>query len=135
MRVAVYFNRHNKEWSVAEYKSRRCYGKKLSSAVSLLLKNTDCVVRETARQRVIESQRRGVHAWITGELVESNMDQPSWMNPVAISYNPFKCGWFHFIGSDLGCAVNGADEMYFAPDGRVYVGSKTMVDMTMGLTP
>lgn len=75
-------------------------GRVVGHCHSLMLQNVRFVVREGGRQRVLREQRKNVHAFVVGHIVESCFGAD--MNgtfPVHISYNPYKYGYF-FYGWD-----------------------------------
>ena len=97
MRVAMYRNLHaaiNQQdvyiYSVAEYKSRRSYGRKFPGAAgstqTAILANVDAVCqtqRRAAMARDGINRKRTVAAWVTGEPVESlsGLRLPISLNP------------------------------------------------------
>ena len=117
-KVAVYYNLNRGGWSIAEYKSPRCYGKVLGYAQSVTLTDCRCVVRESSRLTVIKDKRRQVHAWIVGTLVATDEAKPAQLES-AVSYNPFKCGHFYPVGDET-TEVSSAPKMFFSPNRKVY---------------
>jgi hypothetical protein len=85
MRVQVYYNRTRRIWSI------RKSGKVVRHDSELALRDCRMSVSEKARIRTVTTGRRGVHAWISGELLDAVPRQPGL---VEISYNPFKAGYF-----------------------------------------
>jgi hypothetical protein len=120
MIVAAYYNLHAKrsgrtdqQWSVCAAKTRRTRGAKLYAAASLTLADCTFVSQEGARQTVIATKQKSVHAWIVGERCEG---VPPDMAAVPISYNPYRSG--EFVRRDSGAAITYAAYVHFGSDGR-----------------
>jgi hypothetical protein len=120
MLVAAYYNLHARrsnrldiQWTVAAAKTRRSKGNKLYGAASLTLADCTFVSQEGARQTVIRTRVKSVHAWIVGERVDS---VPPGLVGVAVSYNPYVSG--ELRRRDNNATVNGAAFVHFGSDGR-----------------
>jgi hypothetical protein len=120
MIVAAYYNLHAKrsgrpdlQWSVCAAKTRRTRGTKLYAAASLTLRNCTFVSQEGARQKVIATKQKSVHAWIVGDLYEG---VPPELAAVPISYNPYRSG--EFVRRDNGAPISYAAYVHFGSDGR-----------------
>lgn len=94
-RVEVYWNLHKKIWSI------RHKGKVLGHNKLVRVANLQFVVQPAGRERVLREQRKNVHAFVRGELLEP----VEWGNRrlacqnckngwVEITYNPYKYSTF-----------------------------------------
>lgn len=79
--VFVYKNLHKDCWSVKQ--------DGLTKAHTTEINMWDCKFQVNAkgRQRVLDEQRKNVHAGIKGYIDEFDLDFP---NPVEVTYNPYK---------------------------------------------
>ena len=114
MKVQVYRNLHNGLISIQDLST----GLVVGHADAIDLKRADFIVREAGRQRVILEQRKNVHAFVRGEVVdvlnfkpfkgrESGIEDNSEWNctklqrgsllrtNTMVSYNPYKAP--HFV--------------------------------------
>lgn len=94
-RVEVYWNLHKKIWSV------RHKGKVLGHNELVIIDNPQFAVQPAGRDKVLKEQRKNVHAFVRGELLESI----EWGNHrlacqnckngwVEITYDPYKYSTF-----------------------------------------
>ena len=83
---------------------------------SLTLINCQLKIQEKARLKVVASGRRGVHAWITGELLDK---LPVHDQLIEIRYNPFISGQFFTRDNQL--PVWKARLVVFGTDGRCFI--------------
>lgn len=100
MRVEVYRNLHTGKMSV-----RECSGRVLAHEDTVLVLNPVFVVQPAGRAKVLQEQRKNVHAFVRGELVgfstkatcmtafidEEGHELGQWN---AATYNPYKAPWF-----------------------------------------
>ena len=102
----VYRNRTRARgcWSV------RDHGRVVGHAPALALAGCRLRVVETARQRVLRTGRREVHAWISGDLIEAVPPAGA----VLIGYRPEEAG---FRRRDTGAVVTTAPAVFFLEDG------------------
>jgi hypothetical protein len=108
--VHVYRNLHKHCWSV------RSKGKLVAQVNTIQLVNCTCHVREAARQIVIRTQCRSVHAYVKGII--HNDPLPNAPNGATIVYRPYVCG--NFFDPLTGLPVAAAPYMLFANTGKVY---------------
>ncbi len=92
MKVRVHFNLHRKDFSVVDPLT----GRVIRNTASINLRNVEFRVSEKARQKVISSGRRSVHAYAIGHTTEYFSEHRRLDTPV--TYNPYRCGWFHVKG-------------------------------------
>ena len=74
LHVRVYYNLHNRLWSVM----CRTSGKVIGHARWVHLRNVQFVVRQGGRKRVIETGRKNVHAFASG-----NLWRVAWVNQLS----------------------------------------------------
>lgn len=127
--VFCHYNIPVGDWVLSHYKSPRCAGRVRYYADSVVLDDCRFVVQEGQRQRAVREQRRQVHAWVTGRLVSANETQPV-TEHMRITYNPFRCGWFHPVGAD-NCVMHWVDRAYFDPHRHVWIAGDSAADFTM----
>tara|TARA_R100001224_G_scaffold28522_1_gene15547 strand:- start:11 stop:406 length:396 start_codon:yes stop_codon:yes gene_type:complete len=89
MRVEVYWNLHQRLWSV------RCVetGRVINHSQRLRLKDVTWVVQPAGRARVLKQQRKNVHAFARGTLVQDVQTWSSfssWDGVRSVMYNPYK---------------------------------------------
>ena len=116
--VKVYKNLHNGMLSVKQGNLVICHVK------NIILDNVKCIVSEKARQKVISTKQKNVHAFVVGNVKYINLDNASNLlaHPnISFSYNPYKYNYFYMkhdnnpvvilpseqvlIDSELGCFV------------------------------
>lgn len=116
--VKVYRNLHNGMLSVKQGNLVICHVK------NIILDNVSFSVSEKARQKVLSTKQKNVHAFITGNVKHINLDNASILSKyanISFSYNPYKYNYFYIkddnspvtiqeseqvlIDSELGCFV------------------------------
>ncbi len=110
MRLRVYRNLRRAVWSLQDPRT----GLLVEHRVSLVLLDVVFTVSETTRQRVIRRQRRTVHAYAVGTVV----DEPVREGGRRLHYNPFLAGSFLVDGEP----VTRADRVDFRQDGA-FIGA------------
>ena len=85
MRVEVYFNLHRKLWSVVDLST----GLVVEHVHEIAIANPVFTVQPAGRRKVIQQQRKNVHAFVRGERVER--PQVDAAAAAAVYYNPYKC--------------------------------------------
>lgn len=98
-KVFVYFNLHNKHWSVKHN------GKVIGHAKEVHIDNPEFRVSEAGRQRVLSEGVKNVHAGVVGTV--NARPEVSDSEKKRISYNPRKAA--HFVEKETGNPVHGAD--------------------------
>ncbi len=116
MRVHVYFNLRTKRWSI-----REPAGKVIGHAAYVELAATECRVQEGARQTVIRTRTRSVHAYVVGELIASGDTGPA-RSPgmFRVTYNPYRASYFHRADPSNPAPVCAAARMVFEADGSAW---------------
>ena len=115
--VQVYRNLHKKCWSI------RQDGKVLIHTGYVVLRNVEFKVQPAGRQKVLDEQRKNVHAYVKGYLIsasESNRitKDVEWTCDV-VSYNPYKhpyftCGEFEVVRAEIVDMDIDAEDMLLA---------------------
>lgn len=105
-RVRVHLNLHRGDWSISDPKT----GRVLRSATDVTLTGVTFRVSEATRQRIIDKQRRRVHAWAIGTLVSVDT-APDITGRDAVTYNPYRAPTFTRVD---GTPVLEVDEITFA---------------------
>lgn len=90
MKVEVYRNLHKKCYSVRDCKT----GRVILHKDVLMLENVKYVVRQAGRERVLKENRKNVHAFVRGKLID---ELPAWYYENnghwdfgSATYNPYK---------------------------------------------
>ncbi len=88
MRVRVHFNLHRKDFSVINPSTGRVIG----NVGFIALAGVEFRVSEHARQKVLRSKVRSVHAYAVGTMCCG----PGTLDGLtAVTYNPYRAGHFH----------------------------------------
>lgn len=83
MKVKVAFNLNKRTYSIRDYKTNKVVG----YSDSIVLRNVSFKVSEAGRQRVIDTKRKNVHAFIVGD---QSLLRYSNSGLMPITYNPYK---------------------------------------------
>jgi hypothetical protein len=115
-RVFVYYNLHNQKWSVkAQTGPQR--GRVIGHTDIITLKDVVFKVSEIGRQRVLQEQRKNVHAGCVGTLVSFGKGEAVGRR---ISYNPYKGPTFYDVATQKpvtqASGVVMLDRAVYAPD-------------------
>ncbi|WP_311276025.1 hypothetical protein [Methylobacterium sp. WCS2018Hpa-22] len=105
--VHVYWNRTARVWSI------RRAGRVVDRRASLILGACRFHAGESARQRVVRSGDRDVHAWVAGILT----DAPRPPSAVRVGYRPSEPG---FRRRDTGEIITAAVGVAFEADGSAW---------------
>lgn len=109
MEVEVYRNLHRKQWSV------RSKGRVRLHLRSVVLQNVKFVVQPGGRARVLKEQRKNVHAFVKGQILECHYLDLS--NYVEVKYNPYISGTF--ILND-GTPIHQAKQVILTNDAKCF---------------
>ena len=131
----VYRNLHNDMWSIRNAAT----GLVIGHALLVKLVSAEFIVREAGRQRVLQEQRKNVHAFVEGGLemwygvnYKGRQDLMRYHGfasddfldgldgSTEVSYNPYKFG--HFFDVQTLDKVEQARYAYFTPEKKVYRG-------------
>ena len=99
MRVEVYWNLHRHLWSVRCIKT----GRVINHSKYLQLEDVTWVVQPAGRARVLKQQRKNVHAFARGTLIEVPYSWHSfsnWNGARSIKYNPYKYTSFVYCDNE-----------------------------------
>lgn len=106
MKVRVYRNLNKPEYYSILAMEGVDKGKVIAYAKSVLLENVTFRVSEASRQRVLRDQRRNVHAFCEGVIVDaSNTLQRIAPDALVVTYNPYRSGSFYRKIDGLPCVV------------------------------
>lgn len=87
-KVEVYLNLHKKDDDGKSWYSIRQQGKVIGHADTVALDDVEFIVGVAGRDRVRNEQRKNVHAWVKGCMLNVNPDDIDVTQPVL--YNPYK---------------------------------------------
>lgn len=106
---------------------RGCYsimqnGRVRASAKQIRLRDAEFLVKESGRQRMLRDNRRTIHAWVVGELVEflhpedgSSLQR---LTGRSATYNPHR--YTSFVDRDTETPLNRAALVQFDESGMTY---------------
>lgn len=112
MKVQVYRNLHKGCWSV------RHKGKIVAHLERVFLKNCTFHVQPAGRAKVLKEQRKNVHAYIKGELIDGLECHIS-PEDKRITYHPYKNNYFKYCSN--GRRIDKANYVAMYEDGNVFV--------------
>lgn len=87
MRVEVYFNLHKRVFSVRNCKT----GRVIDHTSSVQIKDPTFVVRKSGRLRVLRERKKNVHAFVRGEIMDTNHNA---CTKDRLYYNPYEVDSF-----------------------------------------
>ena len=87
--VSVYKNLHTGLWSIVQS------GKVVCHANYIVLRDVRFTVRPSGRARVLAEKRKNVHAFVKGYIVSDPARVPDTGDWQAVTYNPYKYGYFY----------------------------------------
>ena len=98
------------------------HGKLLASAKQVRLADVEFRVRESGRQRMLRNQRKNVHAFASGELLDyvhpdesRNLEK---LEGRGVFYNPYE--FSTFVDNETQSPVKTANVAHFDEDGVIY---------------
>jgi hypothetical protein len=94
-KVEIYWNLHKKVFSVRA-RSGEQRGRVIAHVDKFVLNNVSFVVNQAGRARVLQEQRKNVHAFVRGEWAESTDAKMS-----VVTYNPYKYQTFVRAGTEV----------------------------------
>lgn len=103
--VMIYKNLHNGLFSVKQG------GLVVAHIESVLLANVTFKVNDGGRERVIKEQKKNVHAFIVGYILNVNHTPMSLLKR-AITYNPYKYNYFYFKDDHSKAILNSNNLVY-----------------------
>lgn len=103
--VMIYKNLHNGLFSVKQG------GLVVAHIESVLLSSVSFKVNEGGRERVIKEKKKNVHAFIVGHILNVNSTPVSLLRR-AITYNPYKYGYFYFKDDNSKAILNSNNLVY-----------------------
>ncbi len=121
MRVRVYYNLNKSVWSVQHYISGKGWRVR-EHLTSLILEDVTFKVYEAGRQRVIANERKNVHAFAIGELVQRT-DYAVWCGNTQAVYNPYRAACFMSTATHQ--RVDSTSRAVFKSDRRVYIPNRS----------
>lgn len=118
MKVFVYYNLHKHLWSVKALEGPQ-KGRVVAHRDIVMLRSPESKVSQVGRKRVLQEQRKNVHAGIVGEWIEN-----PWQRMAAlwdeITYNPYKYETFVYKNDESVCDFEGVS-LAWMQDRKVYV--------------
>lgn len=112
LRVFVYRNLHNGEFSLRDIKS----GRVIAHSPTVLLENAVFKVYQSARNEVLCTHQKNIHAGVEGDVVFSGKIPKSTRQ---VRYNPYIAD--HFFFEKPGTPVTHAKKVLLR-DGKCFVG-------------
>jgi hypothetical protein len=103
-KVFVYKNLHKGCWSIKQGGLVKAH----STGEDIVIRGAMMKVNRKGREKVIREKRKNVHAGIVGHLAKKD-EWLTWINPVEISYNPYRAPNFYETKSGkvrwISCAI------------------------------
>lgn len=109
MRAEVYKNLHTGTWSVRDLG----VGKVIGHPMAVLVSDADFVVRKSGRERVLREQRKNVHAFVRGTVMDMYIfDKPDDLSERfdKATYNPYNNETF--VDAETGAPVTSSSLVY-----------------------
>ena len=115
MRVEVYFNLHQKLWSVVDLST----GLVVEHVNEIAIANPVFTVQPAGRAKVIRDGRKNVHAFIKGtaSFLSEHLDKIPYSTQIC--YDPYK--YDSFVIAESKESIFKADVVYLNNKGEVYV--------------
>jgi len=110
--VHVYRNLHKRCWSV------RAKGNVIAHVPAIQLLGCTCHVSEAARQTVIATKCRSVHAYVKGTITHSPIPDTADSSIITMVYLPYVSG--KFFDPVTKVPIKSAERMVFSEAGKVY---------------
>lgn len=117
MKCDVYKNLNRECLSVRSRESDE-YGRVVDHRDSVVVDNVEFVVQPAGRERVLEEERKNVHAFVRGRLSDDQSWRP--VDGVEITYNPYE--FDSFVTTDGHTPVDCADRVVVNTDGVCAIG-------------
>jgi len=99
MRVAAYYNLHKNTFSL-QSRNKEDYGKVIKHTDHVILKNAKFTVRSAGRQKVLNENKKNVHAFIVGHLLSNKEYIIKSGSSKLITYNPYKFNSFVTVSTN-----------------------------------
>ena len=116
MQVEVYRNLHTGSWSIRSTAS----GRVVDRADTVYITGAKLVVRPAGRAKVLQEQRKNVHAFIRGTWEAGPVVAGPHHPDQQVSYNPYKAG--NFVMRSTGEPVTEANSVTLTHTGQAYIG-------------
>ena len=114
MVVQVYRNLHNEMFSIRDKKTRLV----LAHGNGVVLRNCKAVVSQAGRKKVIQENRKNVHAYIEGEYYCTSFILGFEDIGVGLYYNPYTLE--NFVDSLTKEEINGIMDLCYFKSGKAY---------------
>ena len=121
MNVDVYRNLHKNCWSIRD----RSTGRVLVHSQQYVVNNGTFVVQPAGRERVLEEQKKNVHAFVRGGAGTTHFSGNSeWRNKFTepVTYNPYASA--HFTDKDGNPIQGEYKQILLDTDGKAYIEPK-----------
>ena len=120
MKVEVYRNLHQKCWSVRDAKT----GLVIDHKDNIHIQDATLVVRPAGRKKVLQEQRKNVHAFIRGTTSDATLSRQDYLPKLIltdqITYNPYKYDSFVLTESEE--PITHAKHIYLDRQGQAFIG-------------
>jgi len=113
--VDVYQNLQKNCYSIRS-RETDTYGIVISHEESVIIRDASFVVNENQRQKVIEQERKNVHAFVRGHISGAGeWDEENHSDSVPVTYNPYECA--NFVHKETGEPIESAELVLLNEDG------------------
>lgn len=97
------------------------YGTVIGHEDEVVMENVEFVVQEAGRQKVLEEERKNVHAVVRGVVdTKDSWEGIDTNNAIPITYNPYE--YAHFVHANTEEPIESADRVLIGEDGVFAVG-------------
>lgn len=117
MDVDVYKNLNDECLSIRS-REPESYGRVVDHREQCVVDDVEFVVQPAGRDRVREEQRKNVHAFVRGTIIDDQSWEPD--NATAVTYDPYRFDSFVTAGSHV--PVSSAERVLVRPDGVRAIG-------------
>lgn len=116
----VYRNLQTGGYSIRS-RETETYGTVIGHEDAVVVENAEFVVQEKGRQRVLEEERKNVHAVVRGVVGKlSDWDDVSDTETVPVTYNPYE--YAHFVHAETEEPIESAETVLIGENGVFAVG-------------
>jgi len=89
------------------------YGLVIDHVDQIVVNDASFVVQESSRQRVVDEERKNVHAYVRGIWAKTDEWDPT-NEPIEVTYNPYQYDSFVECGTER--PLDAAQQVYLRPD-------------------
>lgn len=96
------------------------YGTVIGHEETVVMEDVEFVVQEAGRQKVLEEERKNVHAVVRGVVATQDAWTTDTEGAVPVTYNPYE--YAHFVHAETETPIESADRVLIGEDGVYAIG-------------